>query len=785
GGPYCGRLLAGLGADIIKVEPPGGDESRRSGPFPGDVPDAERSGLYLHLNAGKRGGVIALPADRARLDAVLSAADVLLLSWPPRELAARALDLNLLARQFPALVVTSVTRFGLTGPRADYLGDELITSAMSGYMSLTGDPDREPIKAYGSLTAFQAGAHAAAGTLAAIRARRFTGRGQIVDAAATDAGMFMLGGVEQLAHFYGQVPRRNGTRLVGMPPQHPYPSTIRPCRDGFVHCHSNNRHRDLLGALLRDERLLEQDLLELMTGRADEIDRALDVWLRDLDRREAVRLAQEMRLPFTEVLEPGEVMEDQHHRLRGSFVVIDHPGAGPVKQPSGPIRMSHRPWRDGPAPVLGGSVGGWVDSGARHEPPLRPPANGRPLGGLRIIDFTTAVAGPLATSILGHLGAEVIKVEAPTARPAKAAGTAPLLEGAEDRSYDRIMLYNVLNLGKRGISLDVTNGAGRELFLRLVAYSDAVVQNFSPRALDNMRLHYGDLQAVRPDLVMVSMPAFGLDGPLRNRTSYGPGIDAMSGYSHLTGYADGPPMKPGNFFCDQNAAVHSAFATMAALRHRELTGEGQHVELAMIEGEFQLLADACIDYFMNGRERMRCGNDHPIFEPHGVFRCARDDTWVAISVEEEGQWRALCAAIGREDLGEDARFADPDGRRSWRGEIRAGIEEWTRRRTPTEAQELLQHAGVPAGAVVTALDLLHDPHVRGRSSLELVDVPGVGQTPYVRPAFRLSGTPVPLEKAAPGFAEDNDYVFRGLLGLSEGEVRALEDAHVTSRTPLA
>ena len=176
---------------------------------------------------------------------------------------------------------------------------------------MTGAPDRAPIKAYGSLTAFQAGAHAAAGTLAAARARRFPGRGQLGEPAAIDAGVFRLGGVGRRADFYGEAPRRNGTRLVGMPPQHPYPSTIRPCRDGFVHCHSNNRHRDLLGVLLGEPRLLEEDLLGLMTGRADEIDAALDGWLRDRDRREAVRAAQEMRLPFTEVLEPGEVMEEE------------------------------------------------------------------------------------------------------------------------------------------------------------------------------------------------------------------------------------------------------------------------------------------------------------------------------------------------------------------------------------------------------------------------------------------------------------------------------------------
>ncbi len=803
-GPYCGKLFAGLGADVIKVEPPGGDPTRRAGPFPGDVPHPEKSGLFLHLNTGKRSVLLDLvqAADRARLDALLARADLCILSHRPSELRALGLDLDDLQRRFPRLVIVSVTPFGLTGPYADYAGGELIVYALSGYMMLTGAPDREPIKAYGHLVEYQAGAHAALGAMAALWARERDGRGQVVDVSAMEAGTFLLGGVEQSAYFYGTVARRNGTRLLGFAPQHPYPSTIRPCKDGYVHCHSNNRHLDLLGALIPHPRLLDPDVLAAMTAHADEIDAIMDAWLADKDRREVVRLAQELRLPFTEVMTPGEVLADPHHRARQSFVTVDHPGAGPVLQPGPPFRLHRTPWQTRPVPTLGQHTREVLAAAAANpgpEPSPRPAATpllhggegvrvrsslARPLAGARVIDFTNAVAGPLATAILADLGAEVIKVEAPNARPRHASGVAPLRAGGEDRSYNRIMLFNELNHGKQGICLNVARPEGRDAFLRLVATADVLVENFAPRVMGNLGLAYEDLRAVRPDLIMVSMPAFGLSGPYRDRVSYGPGIDAMSGLSHLTGYPDGPPMKPGNFFCDQNAAVHTAFATLVALWHRQRTGEGQRVEMPMIEGEFQILGDAYIDYAMNGRERMRAGNDHPWMAPHDVFPCRGEDAWVAIAVEDDTQWRALCRVIGRPELADDPRYAEAAARHAHRQELKPLIAAWTQERTHYEVQAALQAAGVPAGAVLNALELLADPHVRARHGFEYVDVPNVGPAPYPRVAFLLRRTPVPIAKAAPGFAEDNDRVFRGLLGMDAAAVAALEEAGVTARVPV-
>jgi crotonobetainyl-CoA:carnitine CoA-transferase CaiB-like acyl-CoA transferase len=310
-----------------------------------------------------------------------------------------------------------------------------------------------------------------------------------------------------------------------------------------------------------------------------------------------------------------------------------------------------------------------------------------------------------------------------------------------------------------------------------------VVQNFSPRVMANLGIDYEALKAIRPEIVLVSMPAFGLSGPFRDRIAYGPGVDAMSGLSHLTGYSDGPPMKPGNFFCDQNAGLLASFATLAALRHREASGEGQHIELAMIEGEFQVLGDAYIDYAFNGRQRMRQGNEHAWMAPHDVYPCAGEDAWVAIAVENDEQFAALCTVIGRPELMDDARFKTVAARHENRAQLKEPVSLWARERTHIQAQDALQSAGVPAGAALDSLELLSNPHVMARHGFEYVDTPGVGLTPYPRVAFTLSGTPVRIERPAPGFGEANVYVLGELLGLSANEIDALEEREVVTRIP--
>jgi crotonobetainyl-CoA:carnitine CoA-transferase CaiB-like acyl-CoA transferase len=402
----------------------------------------------------------------------------------------------------------------------------------------------------------------------------------------------------------------------------------------------------------------------------------------------------------------------------------------------------------------------------------------RPLEGVRAIDIGVAVAGPIAGHVLADMGAEVIRVEPPLARPVAGLHVAPRAEGAPDRPHNRIVLFNEFNRSKLGLTLDLTKRRGREVFLRLVAISDLVIENMSPRVLPELRLDYPHLREAREDIILVSMPAFGGTGPLRDRISYGPGIDAMSGLAWLTGYPDRGPLKPGNYYCDQNAGLLAAFAALAALRHRARSGRGQHVELSMLEGEIQLVGEALIDYVMNGRVQGRIGNQHPCMAPHGAYPCAGEDRWVAIAVGSDEEWRALCEVMGQPELASDERFADVVSRVRHRDEADAIVGAWTRGLEHGEAQQRLQAAGVPAGAALTTVELLEDRQLRARGYFRTIEHAEAGVSPHGQVAWRLSATPSPPERPAPCLGEHNDLVLKGLLGMSDAEVAQLAEERV-------
>lgn len=355
-GGYCTRLLAGLGADVIKVERSViGDSLRRAGPFLRDVPHVETSAPHLHLNAGKRSVTLDINARSGAdlLGRLLAGADAFIAtdSALPCQLMGDALG-----DRYPQLVVTWITPFGTTGPRAGWLATDIVAHAMGGYLAMTGDPDREPVKPYGEQSAYQAGLHAALGIVAAVVARdRFGAGGQQVDVAAVEASSFLIGGALARAFIFGRESTRNGTRPVGMSAEYLYPSVIRPCADGHVYVHRHNRFPDLLAALTQEPRLAAPDVLSQPLGHADETDTLIDRWLATRDKWQAVAEAQDLRVPFTEVLDPCEVVEDRLGQLtaRGFFVETEHPVTGAVRVPGAPLVMSASPWATRRAPLLG------------------------------------------------------------------------------------------------------------------------------------------------------------------------------------------------------------------------------------------------------------------------------------------------------------------------------------------------------------------------------------------------------------------------------------------------
>ncbi|HWO93832.1 MAG TPA: CoA transferase [Dehalococcoidia bacterium] len=395
----------------------------------------------------------------------------------------------------------------------------------------------------------------------------------------------------------------------------------------------------------------------------------------------------------------------------------------------------------------------------------------RPLEGIRIADFGWVLAVPHATAWLGTLGAEVIRVESMARLDIARAGG--LARGADgEPGMNRGGMFNGLNFGKKGITLNLAHPKGLDLAKELIRRSDVVTENFGSGVFEKLGLGYDVVRELKPDIIMLSGSPLGSKGPDGAATGWGPNTQAYAGLPHITGYEGGPPSGLGGFYPDYMIGVVMAFALLTALHHRRLTGEGQFVELAMAETVAAMIPEAILDYTMNGRERERIGNYHESMAPHGVYRTKGDDTWVAIAVRGDDDWAAMRRAMGEPAWAADPRFDDALGRRRHREELDRCIAEWTRQRTDYEAMHALQAAGVPAAPCSSAASLLEDPQVLERGTLPEIDHPETGPRRVVGLPGRLGALTWDYRRA-PCFGEHNDDVYGGLLGLSRDEIDRL------------
>jgi benzylsuccinate CoA-transferase BbsF subunit len=409
------------------------------------------------------------------------------------------------------------------------------------------------------------------------------------------------------------------------------------------------------------------------------------------------------------------------------------------------------------------------------------------LAGYRILDFGTAFASPMAAHLLADMGAEVIKIESQTRLDGLRLGRPIVGEdiaGGDRGEWPEYQpVFHGLNRSKLGVTVNIKHPEGGELLKRLVRVCDVVVNNFSPGVMDRAGLGYDALRAAKPDLIYVSLPAAGESGPLRDIVTYAPVIAALTGISGLVGYSSRREDFVGTLqvaFCDAVGALHAVVAILAALRHRKATGEGQAIEIAQWEAAASMLGEGLLDYVMNGRVLSPAGNSHPTMVPHDNYRCAGEDAWVAIAVRSEDEWRAFCRATDHPEWADDARFTDAYRRRQHRSELDTLITTWTSRRTPYEAMEILQAAGVAAMPVMNLEDQFRDPHLREREIHLESEHPKVGLEFLHGIPWRLSDTPGRIRRPAPLLGEHNQYVFGELLGLPEVEIQRLVEAGAIS-----
>ena len=785
-GVYCGKLLADMGADVVKIERPGGDATRAIPPFWGDVPDRDRSLFFLYTNTSKRGVTLDLerPDGRDLFRRLAATADLVVETCPPGHLDDRGIGWAALGAANPRLVLTSITPFGQTGPHRRFRSSDLVASALGGALHVTGEETDPPVTLAGGQAHMAASLFAAVASMIALHHATATGMGQHVDISVEEA-------VASVAHISGVgkwlddgiVPKRWGTSLFASVPSGTY-----PCTDGLVYLMVNRSlHWKALAEWIHE-----------VTGNRDVLDPRwegpssnryadrdlLDVHICELTTRftvdEMYREGQRRHIAFAPVGTARAVVRDPHLAARGFFVDVPDDGAGGLRCPGAPYRLGETPWAiTRRAPRVGEHndevYGGERGIPARSVASSRQAASsapGRPqaLAGVRVVEFTSAMAGPWVGRLMAWCGAEVIRVESkghPDVVRLYVPPWAPELGTQPECSP----WFTDWNAGKRFVALDLGRPDAGALAKRLVGIADVVVENQTTGVMDRLGLSWEVLREVKPDLVMLSTSGYGDSGPSRHHVAWGPNIEAHSGLASLSGFPERECTVTQYAYPDAVSALHGLFAVLCALDHRARTGQGQYVTLSQLETTVAVIGHVLMEYLANGREPARLGNRSLDAAPQGCYRCAGEDRWCAVTVSSDAEWARLCAAIGRPALTCDPRFATLAERLASAAELDAVIEEWTCTRDAYAVMAALQEAGVAAGVVQTAEDLLrHDRQLAARGFFEQVEHLRNGRVVATGIPLGLTGTPGRTGRAGAAVGEDNAYVFGQLLGMSSAEI---------------
>jgi crotonobetainyl-CoA:carnitine CoA-transferase CaiB-like acyl-CoA transferase len=798
-GPYCTKLLADAGADVVKVETGEGDPMRSwaaSGAKLGDDDGA----LFRFLNTSKRSVVGAL--GDAAVDELVGVADLVVESTAGPE----GIDMEALRRVNPRLTVLSISPFGRRGPWSERPATEFTLQAWCGSTGGRGVPDGPPLYAGGRLGEWVGGAYAAVGALAGVIRARRRRRGEHVDLSLLECMCMSMNTYAPLfASFTGWKPAPGPARTIELP-------SIEPTADGYVgFCTiTGQQFRDFLVLIERPDLLDDRDLATA-PGRTRRMREFLDTvhpWTRRRTTDEIIELATLMRIPVAPIGSGETVTGFEHFRERETFV--SHPG-GDFVQPRVPYRIGDQPrpaFR--PAPALGEHTGtvrwpareagpkteplarerqwpareaGPTDwQGARGAESAQPEGDPLPLDGVRVLDFTAFWAGPAATHMLAGLGADVIKVESiqrpdgmrftTTARP------------SVDRWWEWGPVFNGANAGKRDVTLDMTRPEGLAVAKRLVAWADAVVENFSPRVMEGFGLDGEAVAAANPRAIMVRMPAFGLSGPWRDRTGFAQTMEQVSGMAWVTGLADGPPLIPRGT-CDPMAGMHAVFALLVALEDRDRTGRGAMVEVTMVEAALNAAAEQVVERSAYGTLLRRDGNRGPVAAPQGVYACRGEEQWVALAVANDEQWLGLRRSMGEPTWAAHPALAGADGRHGAHDRLDEELAGWCAERDRDQLVEHLADHGVPAAPVLAPRDIAHNPQLRGRGFFETVEHPVVGIHDLPGLPFRLSERDAGwLRSPPPTLGQHNEEVLRHVVGLREDEIEALRADGIVGDRPV-
>ena len=771
-GGYCAKLLGDAGADVVKVEGPEGDPLRRwtnQGYWSGADPNAADGGgaLFQFLHFGHRSIIKAHFDDE--LDALLAGADVLI-----TDAQGLADDPAALHERYPQLVVVAITPYGLEGPYADRPSTEITLQAESGALAVRGHPSREPVQAGGRTVEWVSGLYAAVAALAASRVVRHGGPGELVDLS-----------MSEVANTTGTTAADLMDSLRGRPnPENPGRSfetpSIEPTSDGYVGFNTNTRTQfDSFLLMIERPDLVDDGFWAAIANRIrnwEEWNGIIHDWTTEHTTAEVVALAAELRIPVAPVSDGPAVADLEQANARGSL----------FDDPSGTFRVPRRPWRiDGelappprPAPRLGEHTGTVVPRApkppATHGPEL-------PLQGVKVVDLTAWWAGPSASAMLAALGADVVHVESVTRADGMryTSGVSP----DRDEWWEYSALFHASNTNKRDLTLDLTRPEGRALALRLIEQADLVVENYTPRVIEQFDLGWDVVHAINPRAVMVRMPAFGLDGPWRDRPGFAQTMEQVTGLAWLTGHVDDQPrIQRGP--CDPNGGMHAVVGALVALELRDRSGVGSLVESTMFEAALNISAELIVEWTKYGNALVARGEPQPVGRAAGCVRHRHAGSGGSCS-----RWRPTSS--GRHW---STRSGGPTGRPTRPcARTRAGapphdlldekLGAWAAEADLDKAVDLLVSAGVPAAPAVDARRTSEHPQYVARGYYEYPEHPVIGVHAHPSVPFRFAGVDHWLRRAAPTLGQHNHEILTG-LGLSEEEIAALEADDLIGTQPL-
>ena len=790
-GQLAGATLADLGAEVILIEPRDGSRSRRLPPFvAGREGDPEASLWFWSYNRGKRSISMNLddPTDRGLFLELAASADIVLESDRPGAMAERGLGYDVLAAANPGIVVTSISPFGQSGPKADWAATDLTVAAAAMVPKMTGDEDRAPLRVPLPQTFLHASAEAAGATLIALHERNRSGRGQHVDVSAQQS--FMQASQSMvMCHLYNspETTRMSGGAAVG-----PFRIRLRsPAADGFVSItilfgEAIAPFSSRLFEWIHEEGMCSDSDLEIdwvnfvegvTTGRIGlgEYDRIQDVaaeFSATKTKAELLSTAIERRLLIVPICNAQEVSELGQYAERDFWREIECPDVGPVRFPGPMAKFSATPLDISRPPPAIGQDNGKITTRVVEPTSVAEADPTAPLSDVKILDLMWVMAGPAATRVLADWGATVVRVE--SSHKLEGARTfQPLLnnEGGSENSG----LFQNLNAGKLGLTVAMDNPEARELILDLVRWADVVCESFSPKAMAGWNLTYEDLRAVKPDIIMTSSCLFGQDGPMSHLAGFGTMGASMSGFYEMTGWPDRDPAGVAGAYTDYVAPRYLEIAILAALDHRHRTGEGQYIDLSQAEASMNFLTPHLLGWTVNGQLAPKIGNADPSMLPHGIHRCSGDDEWVAVACENDQQWRRLCDLL---DLPAEWSKADLAGRRVLETEIESAIEAWTSTRGGLEVQSSLQTIGVPAHVVPDSIVVSSDPQLEYRNHFRQAPHGEHGSMWIEGTRFCMSRSVDTIRAAAPTLGQHTFDVLEGILGYDADRISELAVAGI-------